>query len=242
MPEYNHLETVMKGLERNMERLGMEKVKNIIITNGMVPLFYFSDWKKAVKAIKAVWNGGCRIIEFTNRGGMALEVFKRILKVKKNEYPEMIIGAGSIINSNAAADFLKAGADFIVGPNFDEEVAKLCSKEDIVYIPGAATPTEIANSYKSGSEIIKVFPASCLGGPGFIKAVLGPMPWLKLMVTGGVKADQDEIKKWFESGVTCVGLGSDLINKSILEEETFNIITEKVSEIQKTIDVIKSKL
>jgi len=227
-------------MERIMKRISKEEINNIIIGIGMVPLFYFGDWGKAVKATKAVYDGGCRVIEFTNRGEMALDVFKKIVELQKNEYPEMVIGVGSIIDALSAVNFIKEGADFIVGPTFDKEVAEICNKKDILYIPGASTPTEIANSYKSGSEIIKIFPASSLGGPGFIKAILGPMPWLKLMVTGGVKADQDEIKKWFEAGVVCVGLGSDLINKSIIEKEKFNIITDKVAKILKAIDIIRS--
>lgn len=223
-----------------MANINKVKVYKEIISTGMIPIFYYGDKEKAVKVTSAVYDGGCRIIEFTNRGNMALEVFDYLIKSKKDKFPEMIIGAGSIINEDTAIQYIEKGADFIVGPNLNEKIANLCNKKDIAYIPGAATPNEIIKASEAGLEIIKVFPASTLGGPEFIKAVLAPIRWLKLMPTGGVTTKEDNIKKWFEAGVVCIGIGSKLINKKIIEEGKFRIITSKVSEVLRIIENVRN--
>ena len=222
-----------------MIKISKTDVYNAILSDGMIPLFYYGDKEKAIKVARAVYDGGGRILEFTNRGDMAPEVFTHLIKSRTSDFPEMMIGIGSVVDIPIAEQYIEKGADFIVGPNFDEEIAHLCNKKNIVYIPGAATSNEILKASKSGSEIIKVFPASTLGGPEFIKAILGPMPWLKLMPTGGVTADEDNIRKWFEAGVACIGMGSSLINNRLIEEEDYHMITNSVSKIIKKIKNIR---
>ena len=214
-------------------------VYNAIISSGLVPLFYYDDKEKTIRVVKAVYEGGCRVLEFTNRGAMAQEVFTNIMKIRSSDFPDMLIGIGSVIDSGTAAQYIEKGADFIVGPNLDEDIAGLCKKKNIAYIPGAATPNEILKASKFGSEIVKIFPASTLGGPDFIKAVLGPMPWLKLLPTGGVTTEEENIRKWFKAGVACIGIGSELINKRLIEEGDYNRLTVSVSEVLKIIKNIR---
>jgi 2-dehydro-3-deoxyphosphogluconate aldolase/(4S)-4-hydroxy-2-oxoglutarate aldolase len=223
-----------------MVNISKAEVYKEIISTGMMPLFYYGDNKKAIKVARAVYDGSCNILEFTNRGSMAAEVFDHLIRSREHECPEMIIGAGSIIDVDTASQYIEIGTDFIVGPNLDEDIANLCNKKNIVYIPGAATPNEMVKASKLGSDIIKVFPASTLGGPEFIKAVLGPMPWLKLMPTGGVTTDNENIEKWFKAGVVCIGIGSCLINNQIIKEEDYKYITESVLNIRKNINKIRN--
>ncbi len=213
-----------------------------IISTGMIPLFYYGDKEKALEVVKAVYIGGCRLLEFTNRGDKALEVFEHLLISRESEYPEMVIGVGSVIEVKTATEYIEKGADFIVGPNFDEETADLCNKMDIAYIPGASTPSEIVRASRSGSKIIKIFPASTLGGPEFIKAVLGPMRWLNLMPTGGVTTEKDNIIKWFKAGVVCVGMGSKLINSKVIEEGNYQNISDSVAGVLKIIKDVRNEL
>lgn len=225
-----------------MENSNKSDVYDAIISNGLVPLFYYGDKEKTIRVVKAIYDGGCRILEFTNRGDMAQEVFTNIVKTKSSNFSDMLIGIGSVVNSDTAAQYIEKGANFIVGPNFNKDIAHLCNKKNIAYIPGAATPNEILKASEFGSEIIKIFPASTLGGPDFIKAVLGPMPWLKLMPTGGVTTGKENIRKWFKAGVACIGIGSELINKRLIEEGDYSILTVSISEVLKIIKNIRNEL
>jgi len=224
-----------------MKNSNKRGVYNAIITSGLVPLFYCDNKEKTIRVVKAIYKGGCRILEFTNRGDKAPEVFADITKIKSSYFPDMLIGIGSVIDSDTAVQYIEKDADFIVGPNLDEGIADLCNKKNIAYIPGAATPNEIIKASRSGSEIVKIFPASTMGGPDFIKAVLGPMPWLKLMPTGGVTTEEENIRKWFKAGVVCVGIGSELINKRLIEEGDYGKLTVSVSEVLKIIKDIRNE-
>lgn len=197
---------------------------------GVVPLFFHDDLSTAKKVLSACYDGGSRLLEFTNRGEQAHEIFTDLVSYVRSELPEMMIGAGSIIDAETTALFLQSGADFIVSPILDEEMAHTCHKQNVLWSPGCGTLTEAVHGYKLGAEILKIFPASSLG-PGFIKAVKGPCPWLKLMPTGGVSPDN--ISAWIDAGATCVGMGSKLIKKDFLQEKKFSALQQHVSSILK---------
>ncbi|MBM3708942.1 MAG: bifunctional 4-hydroxy-2-oxoglutarate aldolase/2-dehydro-3-deoxy-phosphogluconate aldolase [Actinobacteria bacterium] len=220
-----------------MARFDRWDVYKIIISEGMIPLFYNSDKEEAKAIAEALYRGGSHILEFTNRGPAALDVFSYLVNIAPQTFPEMIIGAGTITDAQTAALFIAYGADFIVGPNFNEDLAKLCNKKRIPYIPGAATINEVVAAEEFGAEIIKIFPGSTVGGPKFVEALLGPLPRTKVMPTGGVSVDEENIKAWFKAGVMAVGMGSQLISKKLMQEKNYNAITELTV---KALNIIKN--
>jgi 2-dehydro-3-deoxyphosphogluconate aldolase/(4S)-4-hydroxy-2-oxoglutarate aldolase len=215
------------------------EVYNVMIEDGLVPLFYNKDIEKTEKVTEALVKGGSRLLEFTNRGDFALDVFTELIKFSVKEYPDLIIGVGSVIDAPTAALYIARGANFIVGPSFDKETALLCNKRKVAYIPGAATANEISLAEEYGAEIVKIFPGSTIGGPVFVKNILGPMPWSKLMPTGGVTAEESNIRAWFEAGVACIGMGSKLVSKKWVSEEKYDEISVLTSEILKTIKNVR---
>lgn len=214
-------------------------VYNVILEDGLIPIFYNKDVTTVKKITKALVKGGSRVLEFTNRGDLAIEVFSDLIKFSMKEYPDLIVGVGTVIDASTAALYLANGANFIVGPSFDKETALLCNKRKVAYIPGAATATEISIAEEFGAEIVKIFRGSTAGGPEFIKAVLGPMPWSKLMPTGGVTTEEDNIKAWFNSGVACIGVGSKLISNKLISEGKYDEITNLTSKVLKLIKSIR---
>lgn len=206
------------------------KVLNTIIKEGLVPLFYHADEKVMVKSIQACLKGGASCFEFTNRGDRAYDVFMQVIEQFKDEQ-QLILGAGTIMDPATAALYIQAGANFIVGPTLNPEIARLCNRRKIAYIPGCGSATEISNAEELGAEICKVFPGGALNGPKFIKSILGPMPWSRLLPTGGVRATEENITSWFEAGAACVGLGNGLFRKDIIQNEQFTIIQEDVKNI-----------
>ena len=213
-----------------MARHNRMHVLNTAIEIGMVPLFYHADYETSLGLASACGRGGALVIEYTNRGPGALEVFAKMEKYFAEYMPEVILGAGSVIDAPTAALFIAQGANFIVSPNMDEETAYLCNKHKIPYMPGCMTVTEIQNAERLGVEICKVFPGSAAGGPGFIKGVKAPRPWTSLMPTGGVTPERENLEKWFDAGVTCVGMGSQLVTKKIMDEKRFDELEAKVRE------------
>jgi len=202
---------------------------------GMVPVFYHKDIEVAKKVLKACYDGGVRAFEFTNRGDFAYEIFAELMKFSLKECPEMILGVGSIVDAGTASLFLAMGANFIVGPLFNAEVAKVCNRRSVPYSPGCGTVTEIGTAQEAGCELCKVFPAGCVGGPAFVKNVLAPMPWSMLMVTGAVEPTRDNLTAWVKSGVTCVGMGSKLFPSDVIAAGRWDAITEKCREALKYI-------
>lgn len=219
-----------------MARFDRLDVYKTVLADGMIPLFYNKDKEVAKNVAEALYKGGSHILEFTNRGEGALEVFSYLIDIAPEFFPEMIIGAGTIIDVSTAALFIAYGADFIVGPSFDEEIARLCNKKRIPYIPGAASVNEIIRAEEFGAEIIKAFPGSTLGGPDFIKAVLGPCSKTKIMPTGGVSVDEENIKGWFQAGVSCIGMGSQLVSKKFVQERDYKSIAELTA---KALEIIR---
>lgn len=198
-----------------------------MLTSGLVPLFYHPDLETGLKAVAACVEGGASVMEFTNRGEGALAVFSGLVAHYRKANPKLILGIGSITDAPTAALSIAYGADFIVAPVFNPEVARLCNRRKIAYLPGCATPTEIATAEEAGAEIVKIFPPS----PELIKAVLGPMPWSRLMPSGGVDVKQENVDRWIKAGAACLGIGSNLINPKILAAANYASISEGVSSL-----------
>jgi len=197
---------------------------------GMVPVFYNKDIEVCKSVVKACYDGGVRLFEFTNRGDFASLVFAELNKWAIEECPEMIMGVGSIVDDATAAMYIALGTNFVVAPLIDEATAKVCNKRKIAWSPGCGSVTEIGRAHELGAEVVKIFPGSQVGGPSFVKAVKGPMPWASIMPTGGVSPTEDNLKQWFDAGVTCVGMGSQLFPKEVLESKNWDYITNKCSE------------
>ena len=204
---------------------------NTIYDTGVVPIFYNGDRDVCVKVIDAILAGGCRVIEFTNRGDFAINVFRDIREKYYNSNPELVFGVGSIVDASTAAMYIANGADFILSPSLDEDSAFMCNKHKVPYVPGCGSLTEIVRAEELGAEIVKVFPGSAVGGPGFVKAILGPRPRTSVLPTGGVDATEESIKSWFEAGASVVGMGSKLITKDNLASGDYAAITERTKNV-----------
>ncbi len=197
---------------------------------GMVPVFYNKDLEVAKQVVKACYMGGVRAFEFTNRGDFAQEVFGELVKYAAVECPEMILGIGSIVDPATAALYIQLGANFIVGPLFNPEIAKVCNRRLIPYTPGCGSVSEIGFAQELGCDLCKVFPAGNVGGPSFVKNVKAPMPWSMLMVTGGVEPTEENLTAWIKAGVTCVGMGSNLFPADVIKAENWDAISDKCKE------------
>ena len=196
---------------------------------GLIPVFYHKDVEVCKSVIKACYNGGIRVFEFTNRGDYANEVFSQITKWAAVELPELIMGAGTVVDAPTAAIYIQAGANFIVSPLLNPEIAKVCNRRKIAWSPGCGTLSEISLAEELGAEIIKIFPGTTVGGPEFVKSVKGPCPWTSIMPTGGVEPTEDNLRKWFKAGVTCVGMGSNLFPAGMINAQNWDYITEACS-------------
>lgn len=211
------------------------EVASVMKENGMVPLFFHSDVELGKKVLKACYDGGARLIEFTSRGDFAFQVFGELNKYALKELPGMIMGVGSITDAAAASLYMQLGANFIVTPVLREDIAIACNRRKVLWSPGCGTLSEIARAEELGCEIVKLFPGD-IYGPQFVKGIKGPCPWTSVMPTGGVSPTEDNLRAWFEAGVTCVGMGSQLISKDILANKDFDGLTKKVRE---ALDIIK---
>ncbi len=218
-----------------MAQFSRIEVANVMKETGMVPLFYNSDVALGKKVLKACYDGGARLMEFTARGDFAFEVFSALNKYAIKELPGMIMGVGSITDAGAASMFMQMGANFIVTPSLREDIAIVCNRRKVLWSPGCGSLTEINRAEEMGCEIIKLFPGSTYG-PGFVKAIKGPQPWTSIMPTGGVSTDESNLKGWFDAGVTCVGMGSQLISKEVIANQEFDELENKVKD---TLNLIK---
>lgn len=187
---------------------------------GIVPVFYHRDLEVCKKILKACYVGGARVFEFTNRGDFAHQVFGELSKYASKELKGMILGVGSVIDAGTTSLYLQLGANFIVSPIVNPEMAKVCNRRKVAWMPGCGSVTEISYAEELGAEVVKIFPGSQVGGPSFVKAVKGPFPWSSIMPTGGVSPTEENLKEWFEAGVHCVGIGSKLFQKK--EDGTFD--------------------
>lgn len=195
----------------------------------MVPVFYHADAEIAKKVLKACYDGGVRAFEFTNRGDFAQEVFAQVVKFAAVECPEMAVGVGSVVEPGTASLYMQLGACFVVGPLFNPEIAKVCNRRGVPYVPGCGTVSEVGYAMEAGCDLIKVFPGDVLG-PKFVKGLLAPMPWTKLMVTGGVEPNAENLTGWFKAGVYSVGMGSKLFPKDKVAAGDWQYVTDKCAE------------
>jgi len=202
---------------------------------GLVPVFYNADVETSKKVLKACHEGGIRLFEFTNRGDFAHKVFAELVKYANSELPGMMVGAGSIVDPATAALYLQLGANFIVGPMLNPAIASICNRRLVPYCPGCGSISEVGNAQELGCDVIKLFPGDVLG-PKFVKALRAPMPWTKVMVTGGVKPEKDNLEGWFKAGVMCVGMGSNLFPEELIRAEDWNGISELC---RNTLNIIK---
>lgn len=205
-------------------------VINTVLDIGLVPLFYNGDVATSVELVFACSRGGANVIEFTNRGELAYPVFIELVKYFVKADPTVILGVGTIVDAPTAALYLSTGANFIVGPSFNPEIARVCNRRKILYIPGCATETEISTAEEYGAEICKIFPGETVGGPAFVKAVMAPCPWHRLMPTGGVDATEASVVDWIKAGSAAVGMGSKLITAQAVRDKDYDGIAKKTSE------------
>ncbi len=206
---------------------------------GMVAVFYHPDVETGKRIVTACAQGGATVVEFTNRGDGAVSVFSELEAYCKSELPGLILGVGSIVDAPTAALYIGAGANFVVGPVIDEETAYLCNARKIPYSPGCGSATEIHTAHKLGVEICKIFPGGQVGGPAFVKAVRGPMPFAEIMPTGGVEPTEASLSAWFGAGVACVGMGSALITADLVKKGDFDGLTKKIVETVGMIEKIR---
>lgn len=206
---------------------------------GMVPLFYNSDIELCKEVTAACYRGGARLLEFTARGDFAHEVFSGLSKYIAAELPDMAIGVGSITDAGQASMYMAMGADFIVTPTLREDIAIVCNRRKVLWSPGCATLGEISRAEELGCEIVKLFPGATYGA-GFVKAIKGPCPWTSIMPTGGVSTERDNLKAWFDAGVTCVGMGSKLVSKDIVKNREYAKLESNVRETLALIAELRS--
>jgi len=215
------------------------EVETVMKESGMVPLFYNPDIELGKKVLKACYEGGARLMEFTARGDFAFEVFSELNKYAIKELPGMIMGVGSITDAGAASLFMQMGANFIVTPSLREDIATVCNRRKVLWLPGCGSLTEINRAEELGCEIVKLFPGN-IYGPAFVKGIKGPQPWTSVMPTGGVSTEESNLKGWFDAGVTCVGMGSKLISKEIIANKDFDGLEKLVQKTLGTIAKLRS--
>jgi 2-dehydro-3-deoxyphosphogluconate aldolase / (4S)-4-hydroxy-2-oxoglutarate aldolase len=225
-----------------MARFKRLEVLNAVGQVGLVPIFYSPKFEVAKNILLACAEGGATVAEFTNRGDRAYQLFVQLAEFCDKELPQVVLGAGTIHDAPTAAMYIAAGANFIVAPVLNPEVARLCNRRKIAYIPGCATTSEISAAEELGVEMVKIFPGGTLGGPEFVKALLGPCPWSSVMPTGGVEDTHECLEAWFKSGVTCVGMGSNLFRKELVAAGDFKTIAANIRKVTTWIAEIRQSM
>jgi 2-dehydro-3-deoxyphosphogluconate aldolase/(4S)-4-hydroxy-2-oxoglutarate aldolase len=214
-----------------MSRFSRLEVLNTMVETGLVPVFYDGDVEVAKKITVACAAGGARCIEFTNRGDFAPFVFKELAEYVAKSNPQVMLGVGSIVDPYTAALYIASGACFVVGPSLNPEVARLCNRRKIPYSPGCGTASEIAQAEEWGVEIVKIFPGGLVGGPEFVKAILGPTPWTRIMPTGGVETTKESVTAWIKAGTTALGIGSNLITKERVAHAKWDELAQATAQV-----------
>ncbi|NOQ92610.1 MAG: bifunctional 4-hydroxy-2-oxoglutarate aldolase/2-dehydro-3-deoxy-phosphogluconate aldolase [Flavobacteriaceae bacterium] len=221
-----------------MAKYSRIEVAQVMKNTGLVPLFYNNDIELSKKVLKACYDGGARLLEFTSRGDFAHEIFEKLNKYALDNLPGMILGVGSITDAGAASLYMQLGANFIVTPVLREDIAKVCNRRKVLWSPGCGSLTEIAKAEELGCEIVKLFPGGIYGA-SFVKAIKGPQPWTSIMPTGGVSPTEENLKSWFDAGVTCVGMGSQLISKEIIANKDYAKLKQDVKNALAIINSIR---
>lgn len=206
---------------------------------GVIPVFYHADVELCKEVLKASYAAGIRVFEFTNRGDFAHEVFGTLNRWAATELPELMLGVGSVVDAPTAALYIQLGAAFVVSPLLNEEMAPVCNRRKILWAPGCGSLSEIGRAEELGAEIVKIFPGSSVGGPEFVKAVKGPCPWSSIMPTGGVEPTEESLGAWFKAGVTCVGMGSNLFPKKLIEAGDWAAITETINRVRAIVAAVR---
>ncbi|MEO0341607.1 MAG: bifunctional 4-hydroxy-2-oxoglutarate aldolase/2-dehydro-3-deoxy-phosphogluconate aldolase [Bacteroidota bacterium] len=219
-----------------MAKYSRIEVAQKMIDTGIVPVFYHADIDTAKGVLKACFEAGIRVFEFTNRGDFAHEVFAELNKFALKELPGLALGIGSVVDAGTTALYLQLGTNFIVSPILNPEMAVCCNRRKVLWSPGCGSLTEINQAHELGAEIVKIFPGTQVGGPGFVKAIKGPCPWTRVMPTGGVAPTEENLGAWFGAGVTCVGMGSKLFPKNLIAQKDFSSL--KI-EIKKAFDLVQ---
>ena len=217
-------------------------VLSAMMAQSVIPVFYHPDIDLCIKVIQACADAGAKCVEFTNRGDFAAQVFHDLSKHFSKADPSVILGVGSVVDAPTAGLYIASGARFVVSPLLNVEVAKLCNRRDIPYSPGCGSATEIGDAQELGCEIVKVFPGSSVGGPEFVKSVMGPMPWTRIMPTGGVEPTEVSLRQWFGAGIVACGIGSNLITKQLLAAKDFPGIEKTVRDTVQLVKSIKAEL
>ena len=213
------------------------EVLTALQAQGVCPVFYHSDPETALNVIRACARGGAKAIEFTNRGDFAVDLFGDIARELQKTDPDIILGIGSVVDAGTASLYLNRAARFVVSPCLVPDVARVCNRRRIAYFPGCGSVTEIGEAHELGCDIVKLFPGSSVGGPDFVKAVMGPMPWAKIMPTGGVDPDEASIAKWFGAGIVAAGMGSKLVTDDAVKSGDWAGIEASV---RQTVDAISA--
>lgn len=218
-----------------MAKFDQLSVWNKMGETGMVPVFYHKDADIAKQVVKACYDGGIRVFEFTNRGDFAHNVFADVLRYARTECPELALGVGSVTDAPTAVLYMQMGADFVVGSMFNPEISKACNRRSVPYVPGCGTVSEVGAAQETGCQVCKIFPGDVLG-PKFVKGLRAPMPWSKLMVTGGVEPTEENLTAWFRAGVFCVGMGSKLFPSAVIAAGDWTAVSAKCRE---ALDIIR---
>jgi len=193
---------------------------------GIIPLYYNPDIEICKEVISACYKGGMTIFEFTNRGDFAHEIFAELVKWAKTEMPDLVLGVGTVVDAGTCSLYIQLGAKFIVSPLLNEEMAKVCNRRKVLWLPGCATASEISKAEELGAEVVKLFPGPTVGGAKFVKAYMGPCPWSNIMPSGGVSPTEENLAEWFGAGAFCVGMGSQLITKDIIKNKDYTQLEE----------------
>ncbi|MBI1281134.1 MAG: bifunctional 4-hydroxy-2-oxoglutarate aldolase/2-dehydro-3-deoxy-phosphogluconate aldolase [Anaerolineaceae bacterium] len=224
-----------------MARFDRMTVYSTMMNDGVLPLFNSPDIATVKGVVATLVRGGSHVMEYTNRGDFAMNVFTELIQHTTKTYPDIILGVGTVEDAPTAAAYIAQGANFILAPNFNPEVARLCNRRKVAYVPGCGSVSEISNAEELGAEIVKLFPADALGGPDFVKAILGPRPWTRILPTGGVSPDEANLRAWFDAGAACVGMGSKLIRADWLKEGNFAAMEVLVRDTLALIKTIRSE-
>lgn len=215
-----------------------KEITDIIVQQGILPLYFNADETVSVEVLQAVYRAGIKAVEYTNRGEAALKNFKKLVEVRNSGMPGLMLGVGTIKSLQHAEDYVKAGADFLVSPGFVPEVAAFANEKGLFYAPGCMTPSEIIAAENAGIDFIKLFPGNLLG-PEFLSSIKDIFPRLLFMPTGGVDTTKENIEGWFKAGVSAVGMGSKLISKKLMEQKDYSTIEKMTKEVLNTIQSIR---